>query len=99
MTRTEKACRAIRAATKESQVLAAVRDYLDSLEAADVARLPAQILVMGLTPAEELIQSALQALNDSMRDEGKNTGGAVNDAVLVFTTAAKRLAVLAENTA
>ena len=98
-TKSEKACRAIRAATKESEVITAVKEYLDSLDGADTARLPAEILALGLHSAEEVIHSALAALHAGVRGEGGPNAGAVNDAVLVFTTAARRLATLAENTA
>ena len=96
MTRSEKACRAIRAATTESQVAGAVRAYLDSLGAADAARLPAEILTLGLTPAEELIQSALQTLH-SRGSKDKAKGGVLREASLVLETAARRLAALAKD--
>jgi hypothetical protein len=100
MTKSEKACNAIRAATKDSQVIGAVRDYLDSLDASDAALLPAELLALGLVPAEEMIQSALQALHSQMAglDETPRAG-LLSQAALVFTTAARRLAALAENTA
>ena len=96
MTSSEKACREIRSAKTESQVIAAVREYLDSLGAKDLARLPADLMVLGLAPAEELIQSALQALHD-IGAASKDAG--VADAVLVFTAAARRLAALAKDAA
>lgn len=98
-TRSDKACRAIRAANQESEVIAAVRDYLESLDASEAARLPAEILVMALTPAEELVQSALQALHSSMESSGEAKGGLLHEAAFVFTTAARRLATLAKDTA
>jgi hypothetical protein len=100
MLKGEKACRAIRAAGNESEVLGAVREYLDSLDASDAALLPAELLVMGLTPAEELIQSALQALHSEMESRAhKSKGGILNEAALVFSTAGRRLAALAKNPA
>ena len=97
MTNTEKACRSIRAAKNETQVMAAVREYLDSLDAKDLATLPAELLVLGLTPAEELIQAALQALHDALPGSGAKGGAIVNDTALVFKAAARRLAALAED--
>ena len=94
MTKSQKACRAIRAARNESQVVAAVRDYLDSLEAADAALLPGELLALGLVPAEELIQTALHALHEVSRSDAK--GGVVKETASVFSTAARRLAALAE---
>jgi hypothetical protein len=100
MTRSDKACRAIRAATKESEVIGAVRDYLESLDASDAGRLPAEILVMGLTPAEELVQTALQVLHSGMEQAQEDSKGDIlNEATLVFTTAARRLATLAKDAA
>ena len=95
MTRVDKACRAIRAASRESEVIAAVRDYIDALDSSDAARLPAQILAMGLTPAEEVIQSALQSVQAGMK-AGKGAKGDVGrDLIRVLTAAARRLADLA----
>lgn len=100
MTRGEKACTAIRAAAKESDVIGAVREYLESLDKSDAARLPAEILAMGLASAEELVQSALQALHTGMgAAQGDSKAGILNEATLVFTTAARRLAVLAKDAA
>jgi hypothetical protein len=100
MLKGEKACRDIRTARNESEVLGAVRTYLDSLDAADAALLPAELLVMGLTPAEELIRSALEALHEEMEaGAGKSKRGLLNEASLVFTTAARRLAALAKDPA
>ena len=94
MTRGDKACRAIRAATRESEVIAAVRDYIDALDSSDAARLPAEILVMGLTPAEELIQSALQSVETLLKAEKGAKGGALRELTRVLTAAARRLADL-----
>ena len=95
MTRGDKACRAIRAARRESEVIAAVRDYIDALDSSAAAQLPAEILVMGLTPAEEVIQSALQSVQAGMNAEKGAKGGAGRDLVRVLTAAARRLADLA----
>jgi hypothetical protein len=46
MTKSQKACRAIRSARSESQVIAAVRGYLDSLDASDAALLPRELLTV-----------------------------------------------------
>lgn len=100
MTSSEKACRAIRSATNESEVVGAVRDYLESLDASDAGRLPAEILAIGLTPAEELIQSALQVLHNGMEQaRADSKANVLSEATLVFTTAARRLAALAKDSA
>ena len=92
MTKSQKACRAIRSARSESQVIAAVRDYLDSLDASDAALLPGELLVLGLVPAEELIQTALHALHQVTNTAAR--GGVVKETALVFSTAARRLAAM-----
>ena len=100
MTKGEKACRAIKAATKESQVIAAVHGYVESLAPSEAAVLPEELLAMGLTQAEEVLQSALQALHGQMEGGGgKPKSGVLSEASLVFTTAARRLAALAKDTA
>ena len=98
MTRSDKARRAIRAATTESEVVRAVREYLDSLDMSDVERLPAEILIMGLSPAEELIQLALQTLHAQIKQDNSK-GGILREAALVLTTAARRLSMLARQKA
>jgi hypothetical protein len=96
----EQACRAIRVAKNESEVIGAVREYLDSLSASEIASLPAEVLAMGLTPAEELIQTAIQALHSCLEGTRERaTSGIVGEAALVLTTAARRLAKLAKDTA
>lgn len=94
MTKSQKACRAIRLARNESQVVAAVRDYLDSLEPSDAARLPGELLVMGIVPAEEVIQTALGALHQVTGSDAAKDG-IVKQTVLVFSAAARRLAAFA----
>jgi hypothetical protein len=94
MTKSQKARSAIRSARNESQVIAAVRDYLDSLDASDAAVLPGELLALGLVPAEELIQTALHALHEVSRADAK--GGVARETALVFSAAARRLAALAQ---
>ena len=99
MTKSRKACGAIHRAKNEAEVINAVRQYLDSLEASDAAELPGELLLLGMTPAEELIQSALQALHDLIGKKSSPKGGVVRETTLVFTTAARRLASLATDAA
>jgi hypothetical protein len=100
MTSSDKACRAIRAATKETEVLAAVRDYLESMDASAAAGLPAEILAMSLVPAEELVQTALQALHGAMASANERVkAGVLSEATLVFSAAARKLASLAKDAA
>jgi hypothetical protein len=100
MTRSDRACRAIRAANSESEVIEAVREYVESLDLGDVALLPAEILSMGLAPAEELVQSALAALHSAAGGaERAADGGVFHETTLVFTAAARRLAALARDVA
>ena len=66
MKKSDNAVRAIRAATTETQVVAAIRDYLSSLESSEVALLPAEVTAFGLHLTEEVVQSALQLVHDQM---------------------------------
>ena len=100
MKKSDSAVRAIRAATTESEVIAAVRDYLTSLDAAQLALLPAEIMAIGMSHAEELVQSALQLVHSemlAMRDAPE--AAVLNEIALVFSTAAQRLAALAKDPA
>jgi hypothetical protein len=94
------AIRAIRAAKAESQVVAAVREYLGSLGPSVAAVLPEEILAIGLTQAEDVIQSALRVVHGKvLATEQSPQAALLNDVELVLATAAKRLAVLAGKTA
>lgn len=100
MKSSERACRDIRAASSESQVIQAVSDYLDTLQPGAVALLPAELKAMGLKQAEEVIHLALEIVHGQMgRAEGAAGADILNEIVLVLSTAARRLAVLASNTA
>ena len=100
MKKSDAAVRAIRAAKAESQVVAAVQEYLASLGPAVIGILPAGILAVGLRQAEEVIQSALELVHEQMLGkEDSPQASLLNDVELVLSTAAKRLAVLARDTA
>jgi hypothetical protein len=100
MKKSDVACRDIRAARSESDVITAVRGYLDSLSAEEASVLPAELLARGISQAEELIQSALALVHDQMLGKHDSPDASLlNEIELVFSTAAKRLAVLARDTA
>lgn len=101
MSNTEAACRRIRAASTESQVIAAVRDYVVALGPAELAALPMQLLPASLLQGEEVIHSALQLIEDAVtRVAGVAAGSEVTDDMrLVLTTAARRLAALSRSSA
>jgi hypothetical protein len=90
------ACLAIERAATQDEVLASVREYLSSLTPDEVALLPAGLAALGTTRAEEVVHSALQLVHHEMRvaldaPEAK----LIKEAVVVFSTAATRLATLA----
>lgn len=100
MKSSDRACRNIRAASSESQVLQEVSDYLGSLQPAVVAIIPAELMAVGLQQAEEVIHSALEIVHRQIaRRERAAEADTLNEMVLVLSTAARRLAVLARNTA
>jgi hypothetical protein len=100
MKKSDDAVRAIRAAKAESQVIAAVQEYLASLGPSALGVVPAEILAVGLRQAEEVIQSALEGVHEQMLGkEDSPQASLLNDLELVLSTAAKRLAVLARDTA
>jgi hypothetical protein len=99
MKKSDNAVRAIRAASTESQVIGALHDYVSSLDAAEVALLPAEIMAFGLAHAEEAVQSALYLVHTQMLRLGDSPEAAVlNEVTLVFSSAARRLAALAKDT-
>ncbi len=99
MKKSDSACRDIRAASTESQVVAAVRAYLASLDPAEVALVPTEIMAFNLSGAEEAVQAALHLVHAQMLGMRDATQYAMlSEVVLVFSTAARRLAVLAKDT-
>jgi hypothetical protein len=100
MKKSDVACRAIRAARSESEVITAVRGYLESLSPDEASVLPAELLAKGIHQAEELIQSALALVHEQMLGKQDSPDASLlNEIELVFATAAKRLTALARDTA
>lgn len=100
MKSSDRACRTIRAATSESQVIQAVSEYLKSLHPTVVAIFPAELMAVGLQQAEEVIHSALDIVHRQIaRSDLPAEADTLNEIVLVLSTAARRLAILAGNTA
>jgi len=96
VTKSDAACRKIRAAKTESQVIAAVREYVASLGPPEVAGLPVQVLSSCLVQTEESLHSALQVFEDALGRLGVGTPDAdgADGIRVVLTTAARRLAAL-----
>lgn len=95
---THSICRAIQAAPTEAHVVAIVREYLSSLSAAELAALPAGLTALGISHAEEVVQSALQLVHREMLSALDAPEAAfLKDAALIFSTAAQRLAALAKH--
>ena len=96
MSRPEVACRKIRAANTESEVVRVVREYLASLGPAGVAGIPLHVLSSGLVHTEESIHSCIQAVEDAIAavQGGSSNAGAVEGTRVVLTAAARRIAAL-----
>lgn len=89
-------CQAIQSASTENEVLSFVRDYLSSLSPAEVALLPAGLAVLGVGRAEEVVETALQLVHHEMLVVlDAPEAELIKDAVMVFSTAATRLATIA----
>ena len=100
MKKSDSARHAIKSASTESEVIAAVREYLSSLDPREIAFLPAPLMALMLSEAEEIVQSALQLVHTALlaaRDASE--AELLGDANLVFAAAAKRLAALAKDVA
>jgi hypothetical protein len=94
------ACQAIRRASTEGQVMAAIREYLSSLTAAQLALLPAEVLEIGLSQAEDLVHSALQLVHGQVASKRNGEKiGLLEEVAEVLSTAAQRLAELATDPA
>jgi len=59
-------CVAIQSATTEEQVIAAVRAYLASLSAKDAASMPAALVALARSHAENIVEAALHLVNAEM---------------------------------
>ena len=96
MSKSDAACKKIRAATTETQVIAAVREYLSSLGPPELAGIPLHVVSSCLALTEESIHSALQAFEEALAAVplGKANPKAAEGTRLVLTTAARRLASL-----
>jgi hypothetical protein len=94
--KTEVACRKIRSASTETQVIAAVQEYLVSLGPPEVAGIPLHALSSSLVQTEESIHSAIQTLEDALAaiQGGTSSRDAAEGTKRVLTTAARRLAAL-----
>ena len=90
------ACAAIQTAATEEEVVLAVRGYLSSFSDAEVALMPAGLIALGTTDAQGVVQGALELVQREMLAALDAPGAdLIRDAVLVFSTAATRLATLA----
>ena len=91
------ACNAIQAAATQEQVVAIVREYLGSLTPSEVALLPAGLTALGVSHVEEVVQSALQIVHREMLAAVDAPEARIlKEASLVFSTAARRLAMLTQ---
>jgi len=88
-------CIAIRAASTEAEVIAQVRKYLSSLDAAKMALMPPTLLAVGVDHAKEIAQGALELASREVAEADPSTGEFLRDAATVLSTAAMRLAMLA----
>jgi len=96
VSKSDVACKKIRAATTESQVIGVVREYLGSLGPADALGVPVHAVSSCLVHTEESIHSALQVLEDALAalQGGSANPDAAEGTRLVLTTAARRIATL-----
>lgn len=100
MKKSDSARRAIKAAATASEVIAAIRGYLSSLDPPEIALLPESLMAVVLSETEEIVQAALHLVHGALlaaRDPSE--AELLGDANLVFAAAAKRLAALAKDVA
>lgn len=89
-------CLAIQTASSEEQVISAVQTYLSSLSAAQAASMPAGLIALGKSHAENIVQSALQLVHDEMLSVlDTPEPDLLREAVTVLAAASTRLAALA----
>ena len=89
-------CLAIENALTQDEVVVSVREYLASLNPAEIALMPPGLAVFATGRAEEVVHSALQLVHHEMAVAlDAPEAELIKEAVLVFSTAATRLATLA----
>ena len=96
MSKTETACKKIRAASTESQVINVVREYLTSLGPPELAGIPLHALSSTLVHTEESIHSAIQVFEDAVAGvaDGNSNADVAEGTRQVLATAARRIAAL-----
>ena len=89
-------CHAIQTASTEEQVISAVRTYLSSLSAEEVASMPAELIALGRSHAENIVGAALKLVNDEMLSALDAPAAQImRGPAMVLATASRRLATLA----
>jgi hypothetical protein len=89
------ACRVIREAATEGEVVRALTEYLESLHPMAVAAIPANLLSLHLTHAKDIMGAAvILARHEAKMAHDTPESAIVKDVSSVLTAAATRLAVL-----
>jgi hypothetical protein len=89
------ACRVIREAASEGEVVRALTEYLESLHPMAVAAIPANLLSLHLTHAKDIMGAAvILARHEAKMIQETPEAAIVRDVSNVLTAAATRLAVL-----
>jgi hypothetical protein len=89
------ACRIIRAAESEGEVVKALTEYLESLHPMAVAAIPANLLSLHLTHTKDIMGAAvILARHETKMIQETPEAAIVKDVSNVLTAAATRLAVL-----
>jgi hypothetical protein len=87
---------AIRAAKTESEVIAAIRNYLATLTEDELALIPAGFKALGLITTDEIARAAVELAQREVLAVGEAPESQLlRDAAAVFSTAAMRLASIA----
>ena len=86
----------IRGASTEREVVGAVRDYLGSLDHAQIAAIPANLLSLQINHARDIAAAAVEvARHEATMAPQAPEADLVKDVAMVLSTAAMRLAIIA----
>ncbi len=88
-------CQVIRAASTEGEVIAAVRDYLGTLDHGQLAAIPASLLSLQINHARDIAAAAVElARHEATMAPQAPEAALVKDVATVLSTAAMRLAII-----
>ena len=88
-------CRQIQSASNEDEIVAAVRNYLSSIDAPSIAALPASLFALQVNQAGDIAAAAVElARREATIAHDAPEAAIIRDVTKVLSTAAMRMALI-----